>query len=100
MNTIQSINLITINPAVRNGYPCVIDTAITVADIAAVKIYQRMDGDDLADYFDLSLSHIYATLAYFYEHKQEIDEDIRQQQQLAAEMKEKRVGSRHKPLFG
>ncbi len=98
MNTIQSINLIATNPDIRNARPHIVGTTITVADIAIAKIYQMLDADEIADYFDLSLAQVHAALAYYYENKAEIDESIQERRKLAAEMKEKRVGSRHKPL--
>jgi uncharacterized protein (DUF433 family) len=100
MNTIQSINLIATNPNIRSGRPHIVGTTITVADIAVAKIYQMLDADEIADYFDLPLAQVHAALAYYYENKVEIDESIQERRKLAAEMKEKRVGSRHKPLLG
>jgi uncharacterized protein (DUF433 family) len=100
MDTIQSINLIATNPKVRSGRPYIVGTTLTVADIAIAKIYHQLDADGIADYYDISLPQVYAALAYYYDHKAETDKDIRERQQIAAEMKEKRVGSRHKPLFG
>lgn len=99
MDVIQSINLIAINPNIRSGRPYIVGTTLTVADIAMVKIHQMMEADGIADYYDISLPQVYAALAYYYDHKEEIDRDIRERQQYTAEMKEKRVGSRHKPLF-
>lgn len=91
--TIQSINLIGISENVRNGRPYIIGTTITVADVAIVKIYHGQDADGIAEWFDLSLPQVYAALAYYYEHREEMDGQIRQQIQRASELKEKRVGS-------
>jgi uncharacterized protein (DUF433 family) len=98
METIQSINLIATNPKVRSGRPYIVGTTVTVADVAIVKIYHGQDADGIAAWFDLTLPQVYAALAYYYAHKDEIDTSIRERQKLAAEMKEKRVGSRH-PLL-
>jgi len=46
----------------------------------------------------LTLPQVYAALAYYYDYKDEIDASIKERRQLAAAMKEKRVGSRHPPL--
>lgn len=100
MDTVLSINLIASNPQIRSGRPYILGTTLTVADIVTVKIYQLLDTDGIADYFDVSLQQVHAALAYYYEHKTDIDQDIRQRRELATEMREKRVGSRHKPLFG
>ncbi len=98
--TIHSIDLITSNPNVRGGRPVVRGTTIPVADIAIVKIYHRQDADGLAEWFDLSLAQVYAALAYYYEHQDEIDADIRVRREEARQMKDQRLGSRHPPLFG
>ena len=100
METIQSINLIAINPKIRSGRPYIVGTTLTVADVAIAKVFHMLDADGIADHYDLSLPQVYAALAYYYEHKSEIDESITERRKLAEEMKEKRVGSRHKPLFG
>jgi hypothetical protein len=83
MNVIQTIDLIATN---------------TVADVAVAKITQMLDADGIADWFDLSLPQVYSALAYYDEHKTEIDQTIEERRRLAADMKEKRVGSRHSPL--
>ena len=98
--TILSINLISSNPKVRGGRPCIIGTGITVADIASIKIFQMKSAEEIADDYELPLPQVYAALAYYYDHKAEIDESIRERRKLAEEMKEKRIGSRGKSLFG
>lgn len=100
MDTLLTINLIASNPKIRSGRPYIVGTTITVADVASAKIFQMLDADGIADYFDISLPQVYAALAYYYEHKAEIDASIAERRKLAEDMKAQRVGSRHKPLFG
>jgi uncharacterized protein (DUF433 family) len=100
MNTILAINLIAANPQVRSGRPHVAGTTVTVADVAIAKIFWMLNADGIADYYGLTLPQVYAALAYYYDNKDEIDAGIDQRRQLAAAMKEKRIGSRHSPLFG
>jgi uncharacterized protein (DUF433 family) len=100
METIQNIELISIDPDVRSGRPCVAGTGITVADIVIAKVIHMLSPDEIASDFDLTLGQVYAALAYYYENKEAIDTSIKERRQLAARMKEGRVGSRHKPLFG
>ena len=100
METTLSITLIAANPDVRGGRPYLIGTTITVADIAIAKIFHRQEPEEIADDYRLTLPQVYAALAHYYEHKAEIDASIQERRALAAEMKEQRVGSRHKPLFG
>lgn len=97
---IQSINLISTDPSIRNGRPCVAGTSIEVSVIVLSKIMQEAEPDEIAADYDLSLAQVYAALAYYYDNKQEIDASISERRQLAQQMKEQRVGSRHSPLFG
>ena len=99
METILAINLIATNPAVRSGRPYIVGTTLTVADIAIAKVFGMMEADAIADYYDISLPQVYAALAYYYQHKDEIDAETSKRDKLAAAMKEGRVGSRHPPLF-
>ena len=100
MTTIESINLIGIDPHIRSGRPYLIGTTITVADLVVTKIFQQRNPDEIAEDYEISLSQVYAALTYYYDHKAEIDASIAEQRRLAETMKEQRVGSRHKPLFG
>jgi uncharacterized protein (DUF433 family) len=100
MDTLLSINLIAVNPAVRGGRPFLLGTTITVADIAIGKIFHRQEPEEIAENYQLTLPQVYAALAYYYDHKAEIDASIQDRRRIAAEMKEKRVGSRHQPLSG
>ena len=99
MSAIQSIEQIAIDPAVRGGRPFILGSTITVADIAVAKVYGMMDADSIADYYELSLPQVYAALAYYYAHKASIDASIQARRELAAQMKEQRVGSKHPRLL-
>jgi uncharacterized protein (DUF433 family) len=64
-----------------------------VADIAIAKNYHNQDADGIADWYGLTLPQVYGALAYYYEHKSEIDQTIRAQIKQAEDLKEKRIGS-------
>jgi uncharacterized protein (DUF433 family) len=98
METILNIQLIASDPQVRNGHPVVAGTRISVADIVMVMLFHKQNPDEIATWFDLSLAQVHAALSYYYEHKTQLDEDIKAQRTRAAELKEKRVGSRN-PLL-
>lgn len=93
MNTIQSINLIATNPSVRKGRPFIIGTTVTVVDIAIAKIYHGQDADGIASWYGLNLPQVYAGLAYYYEHKDDIDTLIHEQIRKAESLKNERVGN-------
>lgn len=100
MNTVQTIDLIAIDPYVRSGRPYILGTTVTVSDVAIAKLYHNQDADGIADWYGLSLSQVYAALAYYYEHKDAIDEAIRQQITRSELLKEQRIGSQDQILPG
>ena len=79
MDVIQSIDLITKNTAVRDGKPCVAGTGLRVTDLVIAHLFHKRTPDEVASDYDISLAQVYASLAYYYQHKAELDEDIRQQ---------------------
>lgn len=99
MNTVLTIDLIVKNPDVRGGRPIIDGTTITVEDVAIAMIYHQQDADGIAEWYNLTLAQVHAALAYYYQHQAEIDENLKRRRELIEEYKEKRIGSRHKPLF-
>lgn len=93
MNTVQTIDLIAVSPDVRNGRAYLLDTTVTVSDVAIARLHHDQDPDGIADWYGLSLPQVYAALAYYYEHKDDINREIRQQISRAQALKERRVGS-------
>ena len=79
MNVVQSIDLIATNPAIRGGRPCVAGTGLRVTDLTMAHLFHRRSPTDIASDFEISLAQVHAALAYYYQHKEELDEDIRQQ---------------------
>lgn len=100
MVTIQSIDLITTDPKVRAGQPCIAGTGIKVTDIAMANLFHRRTPDEISSDYGLSLAQVYAALAYYYEYRSELDASIRQQIKTARELKEKRLGSGSSLLSG
>ena len=74
MTTIQAIQAIGTDPNIRSGRPYLVGTTVTVAHVALVRLYQGLDAEGIADRYGLSLPQTYAALAYYYDHKTEIDE--------------------------
>ncbi len=99
MQTVESINLITRNPEIRGGRPCIIGTGLRVTDIVVAMRYHKRTPDQIADGFQVSLAQVYAALAYYNMHKDDIDADIVQQIKKARELKDKAVGSRRPSLL-
>ncbi len=94
MATIESINLISIDPNVRGGRPCIAGTGLRVTDVVMATLFHQRTPGEIASDYEISLAQVHAALAYYYQHKTDLDADIRQQIETARELKEKQVGSR------
>lgn len=92
MDTVQAIYQIAVNPAIRRGRPYIVNTTVTVADVVIAKLYHQLDVDGIADWYGLTLPQIYAALAYYYDHKPAIEDQIREQIRRAEAYKEQHVG--------
>ncbi len=99
MEMIQSIDLITTSPEVRGGRPCIAGTGLRVIDIVIATIFHHRTPGEIASDYEITLAQVHAALAYYYEHKTELDEDVRQQIATAREYKEKRIGSKRPSLL-
>ena len=99
MDTVQSINLIATNPNVRNGRPCIAGTGLLVTDIVIAHIFHQRSPGEIASDYDISLAAVHAALAYYYQNKETLDDEIRRQIARAREAKEQRIGSGGDPLL-
>ena len=91
-----SINMIVSNPKIRSGRPIIDGTTLCVQDVAAHHIYRKYTPEELAYQLQISLAQVYAALAYYYEHKVEIDEQIRKDDKFIQKAKEKGIGQHSK----
>ncbi len=96
---IQSINLIASDPDLRGGRPCVAGTGLRVIDVVMAHLFHQRSPSEIASDYAISLAQVHAALAYYYEHKQVVDADLRQQVIAARNYKEKRIGSREPSLL-
>jgi uncharacterized protein (DUF433 family) len=84
MVTILSIDTIVSDTAIRDGQPVVSGTRIRVSDIVASHLFRGHNPEELAVNFKLSLGQVYAALAYYYQHKEELDNLIQQESEKAS----------------
>lgn len=92
MHTVLTIDLIAADPAIRNGRPCIAGTGLRVTDLVMAHLFHGRTPDEIAADYDLALSQVYAALAYYYEHKEDLDTDIRDQISVARRLKEQGRG--------
>ncbi len=83
MVTVLSIDTIVSDTTIRDGQPVVSGTRIRVSDIVASHLYRGQNPDELAVNFKLSLGQVYAALAYYYQHKDELDTLIQRESDKA-----------------
>ena len=91
MRTIESIDLIYRDPNERGERPCLIGRGFRVKDVVMNMRYGSGSPEKIAEDFDIPEGHIFAALAYFHEHKAEIDEDIREDELFGDMVREKGV---------
>ncbi|MYE27428.1 MAG: DUF433 domain-containing protein [Chloroflexi bacterium] len=99
MNTIESIDLIYRNPDVRGGRPCIVGTGLRVIDIVMAMEFGQRSPAQMAEDYQVSLAQVHTALAYYYEHKDEIDEDIREYVRIGLELAKDGWGRPEKSVF-
>jgi len=67
---------IEIGAETRGGKPRISGTRITVADIVMMNLRLGLSVHEIASKFDLDLAAVHAALAYYYDHRSEIDESV------------------------
>jgi len=97
--TVHSINSIVSNPNVRQGRPTISGTGITVHNIATAYVYRHESAEEIASGYQISPAEVHAALAYYYEHKTEIDREMDEDDKFAREAKERGLGQRHPPVL-
>lgn len=67
---------IQVTPGTAGGKPRITSRRITVQDIIIWHDRIGLSADEIAAEHDLSLADIHAALAYYFDHRDEIDQDI------------------------
>lgn len=80
---------IEVTPGVAGGKPRIAGRRITVRDV--VIWHERMGRgvEEISAEHDLSLADVYAALAYYFDHRAEIDESIREGEAFAEALRER-----------
>ena len=69
-------------PEVCGGKPCIAGRRITVQNIAIWHERLGQSVEEIATVYDLELADIYAALAYYFDHRDAVDESIRQDEEF------------------
>ena len=75
-------------PGVCGGKPCIADTRIRVQDIYVWHELQGLSADEIVSRFPhITMADVYAALAYYWDHREEIQRQMQEETALAEQMK-------------
>jgi uncharacterized protein (DUF433 family) len=86
----EAIQHIEIHPGTCGGKPCISGTRIRVWD---VHVWHNLRGQTpeqiVADFPQLTLGDVHAALSYYFDHREEIQRQAKEDDEFVAEMKRK-----------
>ena len=91
MRTETANQHIEITPGVCGGKPRITGHRITVANIVIWHERLGKSADEIATEYDLTLSDVYAALAYYFDNRAAIDESIAKSDALVASLRKNNV---------
>jgi uncharacterized protein (DUF433 family) len=98
--TVLSIDIIVSDPSIRRGRPIIAGTTLMVQDIAIGFVHKGYSVDELLVHYPrLTRAHIHAALAYYYDHLDEINQQIELDEAFGRQAKEQGLGQRNPPLL-
>ena len=77
---------IEVTPETAGGKPRITGHRITVQDIVIWHELMGKSADEIASEYDLMLADIYAALAYYFDHRDEIDRTIKESEAFIKEL--------------
>jgi uncharacterized protein (DUF433 family) len=82
---------ITKQPGVRGGKACIDDTRIAVADVVVLLDKGLGDQQIVECYPSLNLAQVHAAISYYYENRQELQQDLAEDDDAEAENERRRA---------
>ena len=70
-------------PETRGGKPRIAGTRITIEDIVLMHLRLRQSLIEIAGKYDLPLAAVHTAIAYYYDHRDEIDRSIEEDEAFA-----------------
>lgn len=89
MSTTTLDQHIEITPGTCGGKPRIAGRRITVQNIAIWHERMGMTADEIASEYDLTLGDVYAALAYYFDHREEIDGRIKEEEAFVEELRKR-----------
>ena len=86
--SVASVNHIEKTPGVCGGRACIAGHRVRVMDIVAWHEKRGYCPDEIVEMFPgITLADVYAALAYYFDHRQEIEDDFKDSDQWAERLK-------------
>ncbi len=76
MPTTVSVEHIEMTPGMRGGKPRIAGTRIAVEDVMVMHLKMGYSLLEIATKYDLLVAAVYDAMAYYYDHRQEIDREL------------------------
>ena len=76
MATTVSIEHIEMTPGIRGGKPRIAGTRIAVKDVMVMHLKMGYSLLEIATKYDLLVAAVYDAMAYYYDHREEIDREM------------------------
>jgi uncharacterized protein (DUF433 family) len=79
---------IEMTPGVVGGKPHIAGRRITVQNIAVWHEHMGQSIDEICDEYDLSLAKVHAALSYYFDHREEIEQQIKEDDAFVAALRQ------------
>lgn len=86
------------DPEVRGGKPCIEGTRLAVVDIALLHM-RGYQPEEMLNYYmrPLTLVQVHSALAYYFDHREEIESYFEESEQAAAKLEAERTAPKQRP---
>src|SRR5688572_3281095 len=91
---------IEISPGVAGGRPRIAGHRITVQNVAIWHEWLGRSVDEIATEYNLSIADVYAALAYYHDHRKEIDKNIKDDEEFVEALRKEIPSKLNKKLHG
>lgn len=73
---------------IRGGKPCIAGTRIAVSDVVLMHLRLGQSLEQIAGHYDVSLASLHAAMTYYYDHREEIDQAVRDEDAAMQSLRE------------
>lgn len=77
-------------PGIKGGRPRIAGHRISVQNIVIWHEWMGRAVDEIANGYNLNIADVYAALAYYHDHREEIDKQIKDDEEFVEALKKKR----------